>query len=164
MSTTKSKYAPVDNRKKCYTLLQVGKAELGWDDEFYYGIWLPMQGATLKNGKYSASTLSIGQLFQAVEVMKKAGFKVKTPAANGNQKSRPLADDGQSKKLRALWLEMHTQGFVKDPSEASLCRWVKREIGVDALQWLSTNQASQLIERLKKWQQRMVKKARCQET
>lgn len=154
MSETKSKYAPVDNRKKCYTLLQVGKAELGWDDEFYYGIWLPMQGATQKNGKYSASTLSIGQLFQAVETMKKAGFKVKTPAANGNQKSRPLAGDGQSKKIRALWLEMHQQGIVRDPSEASLCAYVKRLTRVDSLQWLSTAQASTVIESLKKWQNR----------
>jgi phage gp16-like protein len=151
------KYAPVDNRKKYYTLLQVGKAELCWDDEFYYGIWLPMQGATLKNGKYSASTLSIGQLCQAVEVMKKAGFKVKTPAVNGNKQSRALADDGQSKKIRALWLEMHGQGIVKNPSEASLCAYVKRMTKVDALQWLSVAQASIVIEVLKKWQARTPK-------
>ena len=148
------KYTPVDNRKKQYTLLQVGKAALGWDDEFYYGIWLPMQGATLKNGKYSATTLSIGQLFHAVDAMKKAGFKVKSPAVNGNVKNRALADDAQSKKIRALWLEMHNQGIVKNPSEASLCAYVKRMMKVDALQWLSTAQASVLIESLKKWQAR----------
>lgn len=154
MNGAKGKYTPVDNRKKYYTLLQVGKQKLGWDDEFYYGIWLPMQGATLKDGKYSASTLSNVQLFQAVEAMKRLGFRIKSADANGNKINRPLADDGQSKKIRALWLEMHGQGIVKNPSEASLCAYVKRMMKVDALQWLSTAQASVVIESLKKWQAR----------
>lgn len=142
----------VDNRKNYYTLLQVGKAELGWDDEFYYGIWLPMQGATLKNGKYSASTMTIGQLCQAVETMKKQGFKVKH---NKDKSARALAGDAQSKKIRALWLEMHDQGIVRDPSESSLAAYVKRLTGVEALQWLDTQQASGVIEALKKWQNRV---------
>jgi phage gp16-like protein len=140
-----------DNRKNYYTLLQVGKAELGWDDEFYYGIWLPMQGATLKDGRYSASTLSIGQLCQAVETMKAQGFKVKH---RKDKSSRKLAGDAQSKKIRALWLEMHGQSIVRDPSEASLAKYVKRLTDVDALQWLDTQQASGVIEALKKWQKR----------
>lgn len=141
----------VDNRKHYYTLLAIGKAELGWDDEFYYGIWLPMQGATLKDGKYSATTMSIGQLCQAVEVMIKAGFK---PKHRKDKSSRKLADDAQSKKIRALWLEMHNQGIVRNPSEASLAAYVKRLTGVEALQWLSSQQASGVIEALKKWQKR----------
>lgn len=146
-----------DNRKNYYTLLQVGKADLGWDDEFYYGIWLPMQGATLKDGKYSASTMTIGQLCQAVEVMKGLGFKVKHKK---DSSARALADDAQSKKIRALWLEMHGQGIVRDPSEASLNKYVKRLTDVEALQWLDTRQASGVIEALKKWQQHVNKAAR----
>jgi phage gp16-like protein len=140
-----------DNRQRLYTLLQVGKQQLGWDDEFYYGIWLPMQGAT-KNGegRYSASTLSIGQLFQAVETMKRSGFKVKA-VKSGN---RNLADDAQSMKIRVLWLELHAAGIVRDPSEASLAAYVKRQSGVDALQWLDSAQASRVIEALKQWQKR----------
>lgn len=143
-----------DNRKHYYTLLQVGKADLGWDDEFYYGIWLPMQGATLKDGKYSASTLSIGQLCQAVEAMKKKGFKVKHKK---DSSARALADDAQSKKIRALWLEMHNQGIVRNPSEASLNTYVKRLTNIEALQWLTTKQASGVIEALKNWQGRINK-------
>lgn len=147
------------DRHRFYRLLQVGKTELGWDDEFYYGIWLPMQGASKKQDKYSASTLSDAQLVSAVEAMKGAGFKVKY--VSGNQPSRPssrkLADDGQSKKIRALWLELHQAGKVRDPSEASLASYVKRLTQVDALQWLSTAQASNVIESLKKWLARPVK-------
>ncbi len=151
----RSNYKPrseTDNRKHYYTLLRVGKAELQWDDEFYYGIWLPMQGATLKDGKYSATTMTIGQLCQAVETMKKQGFKVKHRT---DKSARKLADDAQSKKIRALWLDMHEQGIVRNPSEASLAAYVKRLTNVEALQWLDSRQASGVIEALKKWQQRV---------
>lgn len=153
------------DRNAHYTLLAVGKAELKWDDEFYYGIWLPMQGATLKNGKYSASTLSDAQLKAAVEELKRAGFKVKPKNGNtGNaEPSRALADDPQSKKLRALWLELHHAGGVRSASEAALARWVAGQVkssdGVEALQWLDSAQASRLIEQLKRWLNRIKKKA-----
>lgn len=71
--------------------------------------------------------------------------------------TRSLADDAQSKKIRALWLDMAETGIVKNPSEAALAAYVKRLTGVDTLQWLSTEQASTVIETLKKWQKRMSK-------
>ena len=140
------------DRNNFYALLALGKKDLGWDDEFYYGIWLPMQGAAKKDDKYSASTLSNTDLFKAVEEMKRLGFKVKHKNVNGNRQStRALADDAQSKKIRALWLELHGVGKVRDPSEASLAAYVKRQTRVEALQWLDTQQASRVIEALKGW-------------
>jgi len=153
------------NRKTYYTLLAVGKTELNWDDEFYYGIWLPMQGATLKDGRYSATTLSDKQLLNALEAMKQSGFKVRHANGNkaGNPKSRALADDAQSKMIRALWLELHAVGGVRHSSERALARWIagqtKSSDGIEALQWLSSAQASRLIEQLKQWLQRIKKKA-----
>jgi hypothetical protein len=47
--------------------------------------------------------------------------------------------------------------IVKNPSEAALASYVKRLTGVDRLEWLSTEQASSVIETLKKWQKRMTK-------
>ena len=150
------------DRNHYYTLLAIGKQDLGWDDEFYYGIWLPMQGASKKADKYSASTLTNTQLVAAVEEMKRLGFKVKPK--NGNKAgSRPMADDAQSKKIRALWLELHAAGGVRDPSEGSLARWVAGQVksshGIEALQWLDGAQASRIIEQLKKWLFRVKKKA-----
>ena len=148
------------DRKRYYSLLQVGKDELGWDDEFYRGIWLPQQGATPdQHGRYSATKLTNDQLIKAVEEMKRLGFKVKprTDQAEKPARSRKLADDAQSKKIRALWLEMHNAGIVRDPSEASLASYIKRLTGVEALQWLDAKQASGVIEALKKWQQRVAR-------
>jgi phage gp16-like protein len=148
-------------RQRLYTLLQVGKTELGWDEEFYRGIWLPMQGATKdKDGRYSASTLDIDQLYKAVEEMKRLGFKVKSKADASNRK---LADDAQSKMIRALWLELHERGAVRNPSESSLAAYVKRQTGVEALQWLNGEQSAKVIEALKQWVKR-VKKAAKSET
>lgn len=144
------------DRKRFYTLLRIGKEQLQWDDEFYYGIWLPTMGASLLNGRYSATSLSNTQLFKAVEAMKSKGFKVKYKSGNKKEAvpavpNRKLADDAQSKKIRALWLELHNAGKVRNPAEESLAAYVKRTTGIDALQWLSTEQASAVIEQLKKW-------------
>jgi phage gp16-like protein len=142
-------------RQRLYTLLQVGKTELGWDEEFYRGIWLPMQGASKdKAGRYSASTLNIGQLYKAVEEMKRLGFKVKAKADTSN---RTLAGDPQSKLIRALWLELHELGAVRSPSESSLANYVKRQTGVEDLHWLSSAQSSRVIEALKLWRKRVKK-------
>ena len=136
------------DRAKQLQLLAIGKAQLQFDDEFYRGIWLPQQGATKdKDGRYSATTLSNTQLFKAVEEMKRLGFKPKAKAAG----KRRQDDHPQSKKIRALWLELHGAGKVRDPSEASLAAYVKRQTRVEALQWLSSEQASQVIESLKRW-------------
>jgi len=149
---TNQKYTKTDNRNNYYKLLQVGKTQLNWDDEFYYGIWLPMQGATLKDGKYSASTLSITQLAQAVEKMKASGFKVKKAKSS----KTIVNDDKQMLKIMALWQEMHGQGIVRNPSQDSLQAYIKRVTGLDSPEWLSSEQASKLIESLKKWQQRVL--------
>ncbi|RLM25355.1 hypothetical protein BIY29_07495 [Brenneria alni] len=55
---------------------------------------------------------------------------------------------------RNLRLEMADAGIILDRSEAALARWAKRETGIDSLQWLSSQQASVIIEKLKQWQRR----------
>lgn len=77
----------------------------------------------------------------------------------GKKPTRKMADDAQSKKIRAMWLEMHRLCIVNNPDESALCAFVKRETGVAALQWLNPAQASQVIERLKQWKLRAEKEA-----
>lgn len=84
-------------------------------------------------------------------IHEKKGFRIK-PA--GKAVGLPLDSHPQSKKIRALWLEMAAAGVVRDSSEQALALWVKRETGISALRWLSNEQASSVIEKLKKWQRR----------
>ncbi|OHD21153.1 MAG: hypothetical protein A2Y38_10085 [Spirochaetes bacterium GWB1_59_5] len=65
-----------------------------------------------------------------------------------------LADDAQSKKIRALWLELHQAGKIANPSEPALAAYCKRMTKVDRLEWLKVWQASALIETMKKWLER----------
>lgn len=46
---------------------------------------------------------------------------------------------------------MAAAGIVRDSSEQALTLWVKRETGISALRWFSNEQASRVIEKLKKW-------------
>lgn len=156
MNTAKPKYQPVDNRKRYYTLLAIGKAQLGWDDEFYYGIWLPMQGASLKDGKYSASTLTNVQLFQAVERMKDAGFKP-TRTKAGKKFTHEKADFRTARiaKLNALWCALADRDLVTNRSQVALEHWCQKHTKKDRLQWASSKELNTCIEQLKAWSKRV---------
>ncbi|HFH0413777.1 TPA: gp16 family protein [Salmonella enterica subsp. diarizonae serovar 61:i:z] len=139
-------------RSKIIQLIHIAKSQMGMDTDTYRQMLLSITGKT------STSVMNPGQLNKVLAAMKKKGFKVK-PASKART-TRSLADSPQARKLRALWLEMYAQGFVRDSSEEALRRWVKREIKVDGLQWLESDKASMAIERLKNWQERELKKLR----
>ena len=96
--------------------------------------------------------------------LKKLGFKPRSKAGRSSQprprtgtsapSSRPLAQDAESRKIRALWIMLHQLGAVRNPSEESLAAYVKRIAKVDALQWITGEQAETVIETLKKWSMR----------
>ncbi|ECH9341110.1 regulatory protein GemA [Salmonella enterica subsp. diarizonae] len=140
------------NRVKLIQLIHIAKSQMGMDADTYRQMLLSVTGKT------STSDMNPGQLNKVLAAMKAKGFVVK-PSSKART-TRQLADFPQAKKLRALWLEMYAQGFVRDSSEEALRRWVKRETGVDGLQWLESDKASEAIEKLKKWQERELKKLR----
>jgi len=147
--TTKAQNIKQDNRQHRYTLLAIGKVQLGWDDEFYRGIWLPMQGATLKNGKYSASTMTDQQLSQAVETMIRSGFKPESKKGKFTH-----AQDWRKPriaKLNAMWMAMADAGAVEDRSQDALEIWCKRHHKKDRLQWASSDELNTCINQLKAW-------------
>ncbi|EAW2472627.1 regulatory protein GemA [Salmonella enterica subsp. enterica] len=134
------------NRARLIQFIHIAKSQLGMDTDTYRQMLLSITGVT------STSDMNPGQLNKVLAAMKAKGFVVK-PSSKART-TRQLADFPQAKKLRALWLEMYAQGIVRDSSEEALRRWVKRETGVDGLQWLEPGMASLCIEKLKKWQKR----------
>ncbi len=138
-----------DNRLRLIKLIHVARRELGMDDDTYRLLLSGMKGL---GGATSTADLSVPNLYRVLEQLKQRGFKVRP-----SKKQRPLAADEQSKKIRALWLALHDQGEVRDPSEEALAKFVMKMTGVQALQWLSGEQASQVIENLKKWQRRVAR-------
>ncbi|EGL9147947.1 regulatory protein GemA [Salmonella enterica] len=134
------------NRVKSIQLIHIAKSQMGMDTDTYRQMLLSITGKT------STSEMNPGQLNKVLAAMKAKGFVVKP--SRKVRTTRQLADSPQVKKLRALWLEMHQQGKVRDSSEVALQAWVKRETGVNSLQWLEPGMASLCIEKLKKWQKR----------
>lgn len=130
-------------------LIHIAKRDLQLDDDTYRQLLITV------TGKASTRDMTVPQLDTVLGAMKKRGFRIKT--AKKANSTRPLDDSPQSRKIRALWLEMTDAGIIRDRSEAALAHWVKRETGVDSLQWLNSEQACAIIEKLKQWQRRVRK-------
>ena len=146
------KTVPSDPRRlQLIKLIHVARRELCMDDDTYRLMLAGMKGL---DGATSTADLSVPNLLRVLEQLKQKGFKVRPNKAG----KRPLADDDQSKKIRSLWLTLHDLGEVRDPSEAALAKFVLSMTRVSALQWLSTAQASRVIENLKQWHHRVTNK------
>ena len=143
------------NRVRLIKLIHVARRELRMDDDTYRLMLAGMKGL---DGATSSADLSVPNLLRVLEQLKQKGFKVRP----NKRSKRPLADDEQSKKIRSLWLTLHDLGAVRDPSEEALAKFVLGMTRVAALQWLSTDQASQVIENLKQWHQRVLRAAKSQ--
>jgi len=131
-------------RNRTIQLIHVARRELNLDEDTYRSL---IEQTT---GKESLKELTIPQLTAVLDRMKASGFKVRTK----RPQDVALASDDQSKKIRALWLHLHTHGEVKNPSERALLAYVERQTHVSALHFLSSTNASKVIERLKKWCER----------
>lgn len=140
-----------NRRTQLIQLIHVAKRELCMADDSYR---LLLGGMPELDGKRSSKDLNLYQLRSVLEEMKRRGFKVK-PKAPGKAGNRPLADDAQSRKIRSLWLSLYDMGAVRDPSEQALAHFVANRFKVDDLRWLNSAQASQVIEHLKRWQERI---------
>jgi len=150
-----AKYTQVDNRARYYQQLAIGKKQLGWDEEFYRGIWLPLQGATKDaDGRYSATTMTIAQLCQAVERMKDSGFK---PTGQRGKKFTHANKDWRAPriaKLNVMWMAMAEAKVVQDKSQDALEKWCKNHHKKDRLQWATSQELNTCIEQLKAWARR----------
>ncbi len=121
------------DRQGLIRLIHVAKKDLQLDDETYRSILMRI------GKKDSSSNLTVPELEKVLEYLKRSGFKVRSkPKSDAKAKaklSRPLAQDLESKKVRALWLFLHQLGAVKNPSEEALAAYVKRIAKVDDLRW-----------------------------
>lgn len=137
--------ASKDPKPRLIQLIHVAKSQLKIDDDTYRNI---LKQFTQKD---STKQLTVGQLNRVISHFQSLGFKIQP-----KPRQQPVvARDPQSRKIRALWLQLHTDGHVNDASETALAAYVKRITAIEALSWLNDQQANKVIETLKSWQKRV---------
>lgn len=134
------------DRNSLVKLIHVAKRDRRLDDDTY------RQLLDNYTGLSSTKDMSVKQLEDVMEALYKLGFRT-----TFKKPGKITATDEQSKKIRSLWLEMVEAGFIRDSSERAINAYVHRITGVGRLEWLGTDQASRVIETLKKWQKRELK-------
>ncbi|OSP50039.1 GemA protein [Aeromonas hydrophila] len=146
--------------KRLLKIVQVGRRELGLDEEDYRALLESVTGAR------SAKGLSAAKLEAVITAMKGLGFKVKVGAQVNGLRSPPSSAKVQApevRKLRAIWITMSNDGLLQDGSEEALGSFIRRMtananggIGVNLAEWLTSAQAERVLEALKKWHIRLM--------
>lgn len=125
------------DRTQLLKVIHVARRELQLDEATY------RQLLKTHCGGESLRAMSDAQLARIFAVMKKLGFKVTS--------KEPPAYDKQAALIRALWRELANSGAIRDGSLSALNKFVLRQTDIARLEWLNNQQASQVIEQLKKW-------------
>ena len=119
----------------------------GFDDDMYRDL---LQEAGSK--KRSCTYLGWRGRMAVLKRFEELGWKplpAKAARPAPDRPSRKQADDDQSKMIRGLWIDLHTLGEVRDPSEKALNGFVRRMTKISDLHWCNDNQKYVVIEALK---------------
>ncbi|MGY3873475.1 gp16 family protein [Aeromonas dhakensis] len=146
--------------KRLLKLVQVGRRELGLDEEEYRALLEQVTGVR------SAKGMSASKLDAVIIAMKGLGFKVKGGAQVAGRRSPPSSAKVQApevRKLRAIWITMKQDGLLHDGSEDALGSFIRRMtasanggVGISRAEWLTSFQAERVLEALKKWHIRLM--------
>lgn len=151
MSQHKTKRTAL-NRPKLIQLIHIGKSQLHLDDDTYRSLLVGM------TGKDSTKAMNIGELNKVLARLKQLGFvvthKKKDPKPIDDKASLDI--ERQIKLIRHLWLELHELGAVRNGSEQALASYITNQTQTD-IEALDSEQASNIIERLKNWRKRLEK-------
>ncbi|MDT4858594.1 hypothetical protein FQZ97_930700 [compost metagenome] len=150
---------PQNYRARLIRLVHVGRRELKLDEASYRAILQAQAGIA------SSSDGSALQLQAVVDYMVRQGFKIASKSkvvssrkavVKGRQigvtaalGAVALASDPESRKARAMWLTLHEIGQVRDPSEAALLAYARRQTGVQRMEWVVD--MVPVLEPLKAW-------------
>lgn len=122
--------------------VKIACKELSIDDDTYRALLERLTGRT------SASDCTDAQLGLVLDELKAKGWKPKVSTRATRKVSSPAVHP-LARKARALWISLHQLGVVRDPSEAALETFAKRQLGVDRLAWADASKSNALIEALK---------------
>lgn len=123
--------------------IHIAKAQLGMADDEYRALLKTLGGVN------SAADLSWEGRQKVLDHFKRCGFRGKAKPI------RPKVSEGQLEKIRGLWADLDAAGALRNDSPEALNAYSKRMTRIDQIEWITSAQAAQLIEALKKWKSRI---------
>lgn len=154
--------------------IKTGMHALHLDDATYRDMLEQVSQRISGKGKRSIKNMTFTELNAVIDEMRSKGFESKRgKLKSGKDKSPNSHDDAVVErpmlgKIHALWITMHQQGFVKDGSDNALNAFVRKLFNqqrklnnkplIINLRGADDRELWQLIETLKKWQQRELDK------
>ena len=135
--------------------IHIARKQLAMSEDTYRGLLREIS----KGRTDSSGELTHVERAQLLKHMERCGFKARKPKQSRRAPAKPdlpIGDDrDQVKMIRGLWIELHEFGAVRDSSELAMCAYVKRVTHKDHPKFLDIDQASDIIEQLKKWRDRV---------
>lgn len=122
--------------------IHIARAQLGLDEDTYRAVlWTVARVRSARDLDWTGRKTLL-------EHFKSRGWR---PAPPKRAKAATPVSGGQEGMVRALWTELHAEGKVRDPSDAALGSWLKRNRWPERAEWLDQRQITKAIEALKKW-------------
>ena len=135
--------------------IHIARKQLAMSEDTYRGLLREIS----KGRTDSSADLTHIERAALLRHMERCGFKVRKPKQSRRAPAKPdlpIGDDrDQVKMIRGLWIELHEFGAVRDSSELAMCSYVKRMTSKDHPKFLDIDKASEVIEQLKKWRDRV---------
>lgn len=151
---------------KLVQLIHIAKNQLNMDEESYRAMLKRLTNKT------SSTKCTVIELHKILHELQSKGAKVKYfPKRGGLSRYSPTT--GKTKvnseivhKIRAVWITMGKQGFLRDGSETALNAYVRKVINNKNRPTLVLNvgalysyDAAKILEMLKKWHKRVMMQA-----
>lgn len=140
-AAAKPQFAPDPQRRSMIAKIKLAQKALDFDDGDYRAL------LNRVTGKSSCTAITAGQLGQVLDEFKRLGWEPSNVPKPGKLKP---ADHPAAKKARALWISLSLLGVIRQPSEAALEAFARRQMGVERLQWADQAQVYKMIEALKR--------------
>lgn len=152
--TTKTTQKPTEVKRLRAALAMTNKQLCsdhlaGWDDDDYRQL-LARHGASEVGGKFSATTMTVAQMKDVLKTLKKQ---------NGGDNAMVDWRAPRINKCKQLWRQLSELGAINDPSEKAMATFLQRSIkGLTKLQWATSLQLNQCVEKLKQMHAQRVAK------
>jgi hypothetical protein len=139
------------DRKRLIAMIHIAKKDLGLNREEYEAV---LEGAT---GETSCTKLNPQQLWEVLRSFENLGWKRKIKRTTQRQgkavvrRFDPKNNDPRLSKIWKLWYLLADAGITQR-SAGALNKFIKRQTGIDKMEWLETDQDfGAVIEALKSW-------------